>query len=126
VRDSVPEACDIRRIQGLQTGSEDPGIFREDQGGTDRKMYRKIIAIIIESIPVASAVIAHTLIFTSAQAQKLTNVTVLLAFLGFVFYFIGRRLDGQDRTVKILGKLDLLATASIVLLYIAVFTAMGM
>ena len=89
-------------------------------------MYRKIIAIIIESIPVASAVIAHTLIFTSAQAQKLTNVTVLLAFLGFVFYFIGRRLDGQDRTVKILGKLDLFATASIVLLYIAVFTAMGM
>ncbi len=82
-------------------------------------MNRKMI-IIIKLIPVVSVILSYILIlgpFHSELAKDISGVTVVLAFLGFVFFFIGRRTAKEDRLVKILGILDILSTVSIVALY---------
>ena len=69
-------------------------------------MSRKTIAIIVEAIPLVSIV-----------------VTSVLAFLGFVFFFIGRMLARGERIVTILGILDWFATLVTFQLYaIAIFS----
>lgn len=86
-------------------------------------MDRKTVLTIIKLIPPVSAVLAFILIFSSAQAAGLAAAAVLLALFGFVFFFIGRKSAKEDRTLKILGWLDLLSTAAIILLYTVVFFA---
>jgi thiol-disulfide isomerase/thioredoxin len=81
-------------------------------------MDRKTVLTIIELIPPVSAVLAFILIFTSAQAGWLTTAAVLLGFFGFVFFFIGRKTAKEDKTLKILGWLDLLSTVAIIALYV--------
>ncbi|MBR1597402.1 MAG: hypothetical protein IJ661_00655 [Lachnospiraceae bacterium] len=71
-------------------------------------MNKKIIAIITELIPIVSAVTSYTLIVSnidSVLVRKVISVTMILAFLGFVFFFIGRRLSKEDKAVRILGYL---------------------
>lgn len=78
------------------------------------------IVKIVKFIPVISAVVSYILIlgpFNASWVGKVTGVTVILAFLGFAFFFVGRRLAGEDNLVKILGILDILSTVSIVVLY---------
>ena len=90
---------------------------------------RKVIAVIAEAIPVASAILAFILIFSpaaSGASSHLTSVFCALAFLGFVFFIVGRKLAREDRVVKILGVLDWLATASIVLFYVLAIIAFGL
>ena len=53
----------------------------------------------------------------SELAKDISGVTVVLGFLGFAFFFIGRRIAKEDRLVKILGILDILSTVSIAALY---------
>ena len=81
-------------------------------------MDRKTVLTIIKLIPPVSAVLAFILIFTSAQAGWLTTAAVLLGFFGFVFFFIGRKTAKEDKTLKILGWLDLLSTVAIIALYV--------
>lgn len=88
-------------------------------------MNKKTILIIIKLIPVVSAVLSFILIFSNAKAGSVTTVSVILAFLGFVFFFIGRRSVREDRTLKILGVLDILATVSIIVMYAVVFIAIA-
>lgn len=83
-------------------------------------MNKKTIVIIAKLIPVISAVVSYIMILGPVDASKIqgwTAVTVLLAFLGFVFFFIGRRFAREDRTVRILGILDILSTVAIIALY---------
>ena len=90
---------------------------------------KKTIAIIAGVIPAVSAVIAIFLMvshFDSAVIRTVINITTFLGFLGFVFFFIGRKLAGGDKTVRILGVLDLLATVSIVGFYIVAIFAFGL
>ncbi len=90
---------------------------------------KKTIAIIAGVIPVVSTVIAIFLMvsnFDSAVIRTVINITTFLGFLGFVFFFAGRKLAGGDKTVRILGVLDLLATASIVGFYIVAIFAFGL
>ncbi|SDB56395.1 hypothetical protein [Butyrivibrio sp. INlla16] len=90
---------------------------------------KKTIAIIAGVIPAVSAVIAIFLMvshFDSAVIRTVINITTFLGFLGFVFFFAGRKLGGGDKTVRILGVLDLLATASIVGFYIVAIFAFGL
>ena len=82
-------------------------------------MNRKMI-VTIKLIPVISVIVSYLLIlgpFHSDFARGLSGVTVILAFLGFVFFFIGRSLAKEDKLIKILGILDILSTLAIVALY---------
>lgn len=81
-------------------------------------MDRRTILTIAKLIPVVSAVLAYILIFSSAQAGAITTAVTLLAFFGFAFFFIGRKQAKEDKTLRILGWLDLLSTAAIILLYV--------
>ena len=89
-------------------------------------MDRKTIVSIVKLIPVISVIVSYLLIlgpFHSDFARGLSGVTVVLAFLGFAFFFIGRRLAKEDKLIKILGILDILSTLAIIALYaLAVIT----
>ena len=92
-------------------------------------MDKKTIVITAKLIPVISAVLSYILIlgpFNAAWVSKVTGVTVILAFLGFVFFFIGRKTAGEDRVLKILGILDILSTVSIVVLYALAIISFGL
>ena len=91
----------------------------------DDQMEKKTILTIVKLIPVVSAALAYILIFSSAQAGMLTTIVVLLAFFGFVFFFIGRKAAKEDRTLKILGWLDLLSTVAIIALYVSAMAAIA-
>ena len=83
-------------------------------------MDKKTILSIVKFIPVISVVISYLLIlgpFHSDFARGVSGVTVVLAFLGFAFFFIGRRLAKEDKPVKILGIMDILSTLAIIALY---------
>ena len=92
-------------------------------------MNKKTIAIILEPIPVVSAVLTITLIvlpLSSAFIRKLITVTFVLALLGFVFFFIGRKLAGEDKAVRVLGILDLLSGVVIVGYYVLAIMVFGL
>jgi hypothetical protein len=89
---------------------------------------KKTTAVIIELIPVVSAVLFFALLRMHADntfTSIMSVVTLILAFFGFVFFFIGRRLAKGDKAVRILGILDWLSTVSIIGLYALVFYALG-
>lgn len=90
---------------------------------------KRTTAIIIELIPVVSAISALFLLkrdVDSAFLRSITMIVFIFAFLGFVAFFIGRKLAGEDKMVKILGILDWIATAVIVGIYAIVFFALAM
>lgn len=94
-----------------------------------RKKMKRTTAIIIELIPVVSAISALFLLkrdVDSAFIRSITMIVFIFAFLGFVAFFIGRKLAGEDKMVKILGILDWIATAVIVGIYAIVFFALAM
>ena len=69
------------------------------------KGTKKIIAIILEIIPIASFVL-----FFASSRIRVSQISILLAILGFVFGFAGRKLAKEDRMVRIIGVLDWLVT----------------
>ncbi len=92
-------------------------------------MSKKTAVIIAKLIPLVSAIISYILIlgpYNAAWVSKVTGVTVLLALSGFVFFFIGRKLAGEDRALKILGVLDILSTVSIITLYALAVASFGL
>ena len=92
-------------------------------------MGKKRIAVILEIIPVISAVVTILLLFSdwdSEPIRKIIWVTMLLAFLGFVFFFIGRGLAKGDRLVRALGILDWLATICVIGLYVLAIFSFGL
>ena len=86
-------------------------------------MNKKTVLTIVKLIPVISAVLSFILIFSPVKAGTLAAATVTLALFGFVFFFIGRKSAKEDKTLKILGILDLLSTAAIIAMYVLVFIA---
>ena len=69
-------------------------------------MSKKTIAIIVEAIPLVSIVVFLASVFSAYDSPVMrivTLVTSVLAFLGFVFFFIGRMLARGERIVTILG-----------------------
>ncbi|MBQ3292089.1 MAG: hypothetical protein IJH43_06920 [Mogibacterium sp.] len=92
-------------------------------------MSKKTIAIIIELIPIIAAVIALIILYgpvTLPGNAAITVVSFLLAILGFVFFFIGRKLAKDDKTVRVLGVLDCLATLSIIGVYVVAVLVFGL
>ena len=92
-------------------------------------MTRKLIAIIAEIIPVISAILFFILISSSSNsvlAKNMILVTMLFSLMGFAFFLIGRKLAKESKAVRILGILDLLATVSIIGVYILAAFAFGL
>ena len=88
-------------------------------------MNKKTIAIIVESIPILSAVLSIIFLILpgSSVNSRIMPIATLFAFLGFIFFFVGRKLKKEDKIVKILGIVDILATVYVIILYtIAVFS----
>lgn len=91
-------------------------------------MKKRRIAIIIELIPILAVISAILLLKRDTDSYFLriiTAVVFIIAFLGFVASFIGRKLAGKDKTVKILGVLDWIATTVIVGIYALAFFIMA-
>lgn len=90
---------------------------------------KKTVAIILEMIPIISAVVAYPLLVSSLDSDLVRAVIAfafLFAFLGFVFFFIGRALAKGDKFVKVLGILDCLATAFIIGIYVVAILVFGL
>ena len=90
---------------------------------------KKIIAIILEIIPIVSAVISYPLLVSSLDSpvvRLIIAVTFLCAFFGFVFFFIGRMLAKNDKAVRILGVFDWLASLYIVGIFIVAIFVFGL
>lgn len=87
---------------------------------------KKTIAIIAELLPVISAPLSYLLVVSASDTgliRHVITITFLLAFLGFAFFFLGRKLAGEEKMVRILGILDWLATLYVVVFYaIAIFS----
>ena len=91
-------------------------------------MTKRTKAIIIEFIPIISVISALLLLKRDTDSPFLriiTAVAFIFAFVGFLAFFIGRKLAGEDKTVKILGVLDWIATAIIVGIYALGFFVMA-
>ncbi len=92
-------------------------------------MNKKKIAIITELIPLISAGVSYGLIVSGHDSQmirKVIAVTMLLAFLGFTFFFAGRKLDKEDKAVKVLGILDCLTPVLVIAFYVAAIFSFGL
>ncbi len=92
-------------------------------------MNKKTIAIIAELIPLVSAVVSYVLVVSSLDSKiirQVISITFLLAFLGFVFFFIGRGLAKNDKAVRILGIFDWLATIYVIAIYIIAIFSFGL
>ncbi len=92
-------------------------------------MKKKIIAIIIELIPIISTIISFLLIaipYNSRILKKVIEATFLLSSLGFVFFFIGHKIDKENKIVKFLGILDCIATLFIIAIYIIAIFSFGL
>ncbi|MBQ4219090.1 MAG: hypothetical protein IKQ00_07465 [Butyrivibrio sp.] len=92
-------------------------------------MDKKKIATIVEIVPIVSAVLnfAFILAFEDSKfIRPIISITMFLAFFGFVFFFVGRSLGKDDKTVKILGIFDILATVYVIAIYILAFLALAM
>ena len=92
-------------------------------------MNKKKIAIAVEMIPVLSVLISFILIkiqYVSKITIWIVFITIVLAFFGFAFFLIGRKLYKGDKIVRILGTFDLLSTLYVVTLYIIAIFSFGL
>ena len=91
-------------------------------------MDKNKAAIILELIPIVSALISLLLIvlpLDSGASGTIIAITMLLASFGFVFFILGRVLAKENKAVKILGIFDWLATVYVIGVYVLVFLALA-
>lgn len=92
-------------------------------------MSKKTIAVIAELIPVVSAVVSFVLLAVSYDSElirQVIQITMILAFLGFVFPSVGRKVANGVRTVRVIGLFDWAATLSVVVLYVLAIFSFGL
>ncbi len=92
-------------------------------------MNSKKIAMVTELIPVISAPLSVLLIMSALDSKvirSIISVTMLFGFLGFVVFMVFRKLGKEDKTVRILGRLDLLATFVVIGFYAIALLSIGM
>ena len=90
---------------------------------------KKKLAIIMECIPLVSAVVSYPLLVSNLDSdlvRLIIAITFLCAFFGFVFFFIGRGLAKEDKAVRILGVFDWLATIYVIAIYIIAIFNFGL
>ena len=89
----------------------------------------KKLAVVLELIPLTAALITFILIKSQSHSELSRNVsaiTMILAFSGFVFYLLGRKLAREEPAVRILGIFDLLSTAAVIGFYILAIFSFGL
>ena len=86
---------------------------------------KKTIAIILEIIPIVSAIMSFILMRSTINIKWLTNITFLFAFFGFIFFIIARKIY-KDKIIKILGIFDILSTIYIFASYIVAIFVFGL
>ena len=92
-------------------------------------MKKKVIAIILEIIPIVSAIVSAVFILIPYGSDKLSVIIpliTLVAFLGFVFFFIAKKLCKKSKLVKVLGILDWISTLYVIVLYIIAIFSFGL
>ncbi|MBO6047089.1 MAG: hypothetical protein J6P61_04965 [Erysipelotrichaceae bacterium] len=92
-------------------------------------MNKKTIIKFLEKIPIICALLSFVLLVLPIDApiiKTIMSFTIPLAFLGFVFFFVGRKFCKEDKTVRFLGYLDLLATVFVIVLYILAIFSFGL
>ena len=92
-------------------------------------MKNRTAVILLKLFPVISAPLAYILMIfpTSTNAAgNILAVLTLLGFLGFAFFFIGRKHFREDKAVRILSILDILATLIVVGIYIIAMMVFGL
>ncbi len=91
-------------------------------------MNKKNVAMVLEIIPIVSIVFVVLSSFMKVDAGPITlirAICMLIAFFGFVFFIIGRKLAKEEKVVRILGICDILATVGVIAIYVLVFIAIG-
>ena len=92
-------------------------------------MKNRTAVILLKLIPVVSAPLAYILMTfhtSSDAAGNITAIATLLGFLGFAFFFIGRKYFREDKAVRILSILDILATVIIIGIYVIAIMVFGL
>ena len=90
---------------------------------------KKMVAVILELIPVLSALLAYILFqsqYNTELIRTMILVAIILSFNGFAFGIAGCLLAGKDKIVKILALLDFLTTGLVVGFYILVIFLFGL
>ena len=87
---------------------------------------RKKIALALEALPVICAPLYYLLILNKADSsivRGIIGIATVIAFFGFVFFIIVRKLVREDKTILVLGILYILATLFILgICVIAIFS----
>ena len=86
---------------------------------------KKIIAIILEIIPIVSFLAAILLFILPVNIKWLMIVFLALAVLGFQFFIFAWKLD-KSKLIKILGIIDVLVTLFVIIFYIIAIFAFGL
>jgi len=92
-------------------------------------MKNRTAVILLKLIPVIAAPLAYILMIFLASSKAVGNIIAiltLLGFLGFAFFFIGRKHFREDKAVRILSILDILATLIVVGIYIIAMMVFGL
>ena len=92
-------------------------------------MKNRTAVILLKLIPVIAAPLAYILMILPASSKAVGNIIAiltLLGFLGFAFFFIGRKHFREDKAVRILSILDILATLIVVGIYIIAMMVFGL
>lgn len=92
-------------------------------------MNKKSIIKVLELIPIICAVLSFVLLVLPVDAPIIKTImafTIPLALFGFVFFFVGRKFCKEDKTIRLLGYLDLLATVFVIVLYILAIFSFGL
>ncbi len=87
-------------------------------------MNRKTQAVLLELVPIISAILGPALVVTDWDGPVIRwviRITFLLAALGFLFFFAGRKLEPEDKLVRFLGILDLCSILVIMGIYVLAF-----
>ncbi len=90
---------------------------------------KKSLAITIETIPVIAAILSIGLIvspLSSSVVKGVINISTILAFMGFIFFIVGRKIDKEDKAVRVMSIAALLSGICMVAFYIAAIMVFGL
>lgn len=86
---------------------------------------KKIIAILLELIPIVSIVAAVVLFLSSINIKALLGILLLISVLGFQFFLIAWKIY-KSKLIKILGIIDIFVSLFVIGFYITAFFTFGL
>lgn len=88
-------------------------------------MKKRTSAIIFELLPIISAIIAYFTTFVIEKESILTLVisaiAIVVAFNGYIFYLLFRKMAKEDMLIKVLSFLDIASSLTIIIFYIVIY-----